>query len=728
MSVLDSGAAWDESPDLDMAARFLAALDPAAKEFTFQTFDDSADRKDAKMIRILHGSLASLGGILSQLNRKGAGVYLTVNRTNLKGRKLSDIVGVRAVWQEDDDGWQGALPLDPSIVVSSSPGKYHRYWLASGIQVPEHRPIMERLVREFGCDKNAKDAARVLRVPGFYHKKREPHLVRLLDANARVYTAEEIKGAFPPWVEIRKSEPTYVNITPDQQQQFERLREALRFISPDGYDEWLRVGAALRHEFGAAGRAIWDQWASGSNKFSMTEQDAKWQKIDAMEKIGLGTIFHMAELGGYRPAIAARERLDARPPLAVIDGGRPDQGAPPQPSIAGFRPFFAGEGSLAKPPMFIKGLLRERGVVLIGGQSQAGKSYVAIALALALATGGSFFGRPVKEQVGVIYAAAEGDDTIQPRLVAAQKAAGIKDHPPICVFQDFRMPRRGEGVRDTFAPFVANVMSAREVFAERNMPAPRVLFIDTASAGIDMEDENANTIISEVIKRLRELGSRADMLVVVVHHFGKDASKKLRGGSAWFADSDQVLSVLTQQDENGVPINPRSLFLDKLRGFPAGLVGNFDLGSLKIGVDEDGEDSLEGFIQVTGGKPITIAGMATATASPKKQSKAMRVFRDAFSEASHSGRRRQIERGGPQKREVHACELEDVRKEFMRIFVGGKGAARMAWSRAVDEVNSFGLGYSTEVDRDKVEWIWRADEQDAARPVDTHQDLSDIPI
>ena len=32
------------------AARFLTALDPEAKAFTFQTFDDEQERKDTKLV------------------------------------------------------------------------------------------------------------------------------------------------------------------------------------------------------------------------------------------------------------------------------------------------------------------------------------------------------------------------------------------------------------------------------------------------------------------------------------------------------------------------------------------------------------------------------------------------------------------------------------------------------------------------------------------------------
>ena len=45
------------APDKAEAAKFLAALDPSAQEFTFQSFDDNSDRKSARLTQVLHGSL-----------------------------------------------------------------------------------------------------------------------------------------------------------------------------------------------------------------------------------------------------------------------------------------------------------------------------------------------------------------------------------------------------------------------------------------------------------------------------------------------------------------------------------------------------------------------------------------------------------------------------------------------------------------------------------------------
>ena len=91
-----------------------------------------------------------------------------------KGRKKENIIRIRAVWNEDDGTHHGGCPLVPNILVETSPHRYHHYWLFDGELTPgEFRAIMRTMVAKYGCDKNATDTARVMRVPGFFHNKAE---------------------------------------------------------------------------------------------------------------------------------------------------------------------------------------------------------------------------------------------------------------------------------------------------------------------------------------------------------------------------------------------------------------------------------------------------------------------------------------------------------------------------------------------------------------------------
>jgi RepB DNA-primase N-terminal domain len=192
------------TPSFRDATAFLSLL--GTEHVTFQSFDDNADRKDPALAGILHGTLREHFNDLAALNQRGAGIFFMVQEGNGTGRNNAAVTAIRAVFQEDD-GEGKELPLVPHIVVESSPGRYHRYLLADGLSTEDFRSVQERLIADYGSDKAAKDFARVLRVPGFYHQKIDgrkglsgaPHLVRVVqESHARHYVRDEVLTALPP--------------------------------------------------------------------------------------------------------------------------------------------------------------------------------------------------------------------------------------------------------------------------------------------------------------------------------------------------------------------------------------------------------------------------------------------------------------------------------------------------------------------------------------------------
>ena len=108
----------------EQCERFLRALDPSATGFTFQTFGDRD--KIPSLARVYNGSFEQLAPELMDLNRQGAGVYVTISRTDLVGRKTENIQAPRAVFCDFDDTEPppGAGALPPSVVVQSKNGKH----------------------------------------------------------------------------------------------------------------------------------------------------------------------------------------------------------------------------------------------------------------------------------------------------------------------------------------------------------------------------------------------------------------------------------------------------------------------------------------------------------------------------------------------------------------------------------------------------------------------------
>ena len=117
------------------AAQFLDLI-AEDEMITFQTFDDVKNRKDPKLIRVLHGTLEQHLSTLIDLNKQGAGIFFTVNTTDLQGREAKNVIKIRALFVDlDGVPLEPVLsaPLSPHIIVETSPKRFHAYWIVDGI-------------------------------------------------------------------------------------------------------------------------------------------------------------------------------------------------------------------------------------------------------------------------------------------------------------------------------------------------------------------------------------------------------------------------------------------------------------------------------------------------------------------------------------------------------------------------------------------------------------------
>ncbi|TIX17237.1 MAG: hypothetical protein E5V41_11455 [Mesorhizobium sp.] len=196
--------------DIEESERFLRIIDPDATSFTFQTIDDvmiegpdgqMVKRNDPKLLKTRHGSIHKHAKELSRLNKLGAGVYVTINETNGRGRKAEDIVRVRAVFVDLDGAPLEPVlrhPCPPHMVVETSAGKWHAYWRVDGLELSEFRAAQLKLISQFGGDEVVQDLPRVMRLPGFFHRKGEPQFVRIKETRlVATYGAIDFR-ATPP--------------------------------------------------------------------------------------------------------------------------------------------------------------------------------------------------------------------------------------------------------------------------------------------------------------------------------------------------------------------------------------------------------------------------------------------------------------------------------------------------------------------------------------------------
>ena len=323
-------SANNDKPPTD-AVKYLKTLDSAASFFTFQTFDDveipqpdgkKKKRGNRELIRTVHSSLEVAHSQLATSNQHGAGIFVAVNQTDGTGRKTKNITRIRCVWQDDDQGFKGDYPLRPTMEVMTSPGKFQRYWLSlpGEIMTPDQqKQIMATMVAKYGADNNAKDIARVLRVPGYKHNKNPStsFIARLVGEIGPAYTTDQLMVAFSSdeshlqAEQSGSSHPDTISTATNLQSgpTSEEIEGALNSIPADDYADWIKVGQALKNELGESGFSYWDSWSQKSANYDQSEMKAKWATFD--KNTGgvatIATIFRMCKQHGGDPSALARE-------------------------------------------------------------------------------------------------------------------------------------------------------------------------------------------------------------------------------------------------------------------------------------------------------------------------------------------------------------------------------------------------------------------------------------
>jgi putative DNA primase/helicase len=342
----DADGARIGTPEIDVveARRFLQLLHKDHEQFIFAAGDDNAERverlrREAKAAgkpppKTFMQRLGTLEQLLPWLNKKqaeGWGIFVTIQSMRGSKRRKDELDCIRAAFHESDI--PGPLPtfkIEPSLVVDTSLHadtitgellpKHHSYWLIDPeypMQPESFDAVMACMVEVYASDPDAKDLARVLRLPGSWHLKGEPHRVRIVGGTLAQHKAEELIAAFPrPPEPAKPAKPARPKSMPLTNGAFsthglERFIKPLAYISPYERATWRDVGMALHHESngGVDGFNTWCAWAQGApDKYDPADSQRVWNSFTTGRGITGGTIFSLAEQGGYAPEKRTRAK------------------------------------------------------------------------------------------------------------------------------------------------------------------------------------------------------------------------------------------------------------------------------------------------------------------------------------------------------------------------------------------------------------------------------------
>lgn len=147
------------------------------------------------------GKFFAVESTLREHNKKNHGIFFVVNSG---GQTDDSITRINAQFVEMDDktfeeqqSLIDAFPLPPSMIIRTRKS-LHTYWFVKDAKVSQFRPIQKALVSHFSGDPACVNESRVMRLPGFYHCKKEPVLVECISFHPeRRYTQEQIAEALP---------------------------------------------------------------------------------------------------------------------------------------------------------------------------------------------------------------------------------------------------------------------------------------------------------------------------------------------------------------------------------------------------------------------------------------------------------------------------------------------------------------------------------------------------
>jgi len=352
----------------------------------------------------------------------------------------------------------------------------------------------------------------------------------------------------------------------------------------------------------------------------------------------------------------------------------------------------------AEGSWLIKGILPTSGLAAIYGPSRAGKSFLALEWFLRIAHGDDVLGFKT-QRVGVAYVGAEAANGIRKRI-----CAWMAEHDRADDFAPFALIGRGVDFSTPDAPDIDELIEllkgAAIEFRERGARLG-VVVVDTFARATPGADENSSADMGAALSALERIAEALGVLVVVVHHTGKDASRGARGHSSLFAALDTAIEL--QHDEEA---GTRLIKLAKQKDDEDGRSWGFTLKPVSIGHDADGDAVTSCVVEYT-----DTPAMGGSKRRDRSQAAAEALVVAALKGVlSTDGRKPPV--GVPAPAGVFVAPAALVRERAYQIGLAKEGEAKSAkrnrWKRAVEKLAAPGgpVGVWDDEDNGKEAWLW----------------------
>lgn len=345
------------------------------------------------------------------------------------------------------------------------------------------------------------------------------------------------------------------------------IEAALTAMDPDmGHDDWLHTGMALHHETRGEGFDLWNDWSERGGKYPgrdvLRHRWDSFGRYDGPAVTGR-TLVKLAGDAGVPIGPAAPASADE---FDVVDTAAVEAAEAAKPSR--FQ-VLTDEEFMARPAprWIVKGLVPEGDLLVLYGESGAGKSFVALDVFGAVSRGVPWRGLRVRQR-RVCFVVAEGGGGFRNRLHAYAQHYGA---------------RAGVMVIHA-APNLMEKGEARDVVkALAAAGGADIVVVDTFAQTTPGANENAGEDMGKALANCRAIGQALGAMVVLVHHAGKDASKGARGWSGLKAAADAEIEVSRGPAGRAIRTSKQKDGEDDRRW-------GFNLETVTIGLDDDGDE------------------------------------------------------------------------------------------------------------------------------------------
>lgn len=185
----------------------------------------------------------------------------------------------------------------------------------------------------------------------------------------------------------------------------------------------------------------------------------------------------------------------------------------------------------------IEGVIPQGSFTALYGPPGSFKSFIALDIAEAIATGRSWMGKTVDKPGAVLYLAGEGFGGIGARIKACKLHHQTEDGAPIYIV------RHQLNLRSSAEDFNALMLAVVALVEQTGMEF-QLAIVDTLARAFGGGNENSSEDMGAFITAMGKVQEFLKCALMVLHHSGKDAAKGLRGHSSLLGAVDTELELL----------------------------------------------------------------------------------------------------------------------------------------------------------------------------------------